>query len=319
MGPAHRSPRARSARSTVIANAEQWVYGAARVLPEPQRRVGPGHVVLVLVRSREQPGVGPLPLRLLGLRLVGVAARRAGPRDRASSRRSTRQRRRPIDCTDMQPGDAANRNPDTGHIVIFEKWVTPGQEALFFEEPGCSSSTPYAHEFHSAVTCSGSTVNIAYEGDTFTAIRYNNIVDDSNAAGRAAAVVERQPSGSSSGGSTQQRVEQRLEQRRGCRVLERRRLQPGYGRLGPHLRRWDVHPRVQRGLGVPRQHDLRQRAVPIDAREKSSRPGVIRSGSQRSPTTSRSRGTSVRWGFRDRSRRRSRPSCGCSGPRSRTS
>src|SRR5579872_1065006 len=93
----------------------------------------------------------------------------------------------------MKPGDAANRN-SAGHIVMFEKWITPGSEALFYEEPGCSSSMPYAHEFQSAVTCSGSNVDIAYEGTTFTAIRYNNIVDDSCGGSSS--------SGSSSGGSS---------------------------------------------------------------------------------------------------------------------
>ena len=32
-----------------------------------------------------------------------------------------------IQCTDMQPGDAANRYPNTGHIVLFKQWVTPGK------------------------------------------------------------------------------------------------------------------------------------------------------------------------------------------------
>ena len=76
-----------------------------------------------------------------------------------------------IQASDLRPGDAANRNSG-GHIVLFERWVTVGSEAVFMEEPGCSSSTPYAHEFTSAVTIDGSNITIAYEGDTFTAIRY---------------------------------------------------------------------------------------------------------------------------------------------------
>ena len=99
-----------------------------------------------------------------------------------------------IPCTDMKPGDAANRYPSTGHMVLFKEWITPGAEAIFMEEPGCSSPTPYAHEFQSAVTCSGSTVDITYEGESFTAIRYTNIVDDPVDAGSSG-------SGSSSGGS----------------------------------------------------------------------------------------------------------------------
>jgi hypothetical protein len=101
-----------------------------------------------------------------------------------------------IDCTAMQPGDAANRN-SVGHIVIFKQWVTPGSEAVFIEEPGCSSSMPYAHEFTSTVTCSGADVDIAYEGATFTAIRYNHIVDDPCGGSSSGG-----SSGSSSGGSS---------------------------------------------------------------------------------------------------------------------
>ncbi len=115
-----------------------------------------------------------------------------------------------IDCTAMQPGDAANRNPDTGHIVLFVSWVTPGKEAVFMEEPGCSSSTPYAHEFTSTVTCNGTDVDIAYEGTTFTAIRYTHIVDDpcggsssgGSSGGGSSSGSSGGSSGSSSGGSS---------------------------------------------------------------------------------------------------------------------
>jgi hypothetical protein len=86
--------------------------------------------------------------------------------------------------------------------VIFEKWITPGSEALFFEEPGCSSSTPYAHEFDSTVTCNGSSVDIAYEGDTFTAIRYANIVNDPACGGSSSGSGSGSGSGSSGGSSS---------------------------------------------------------------------------------------------------------------------
>jgi hypothetical protein len=82
-----------------------------------------------------------------------------------------------INCTDMKMGDAANLTAG-GHIVLFKEWTTPGKEAVFLEEPGCSAAEPYAHEFTSAVTCSGVNVDIAYEGESFTAIRYVNIADD---------------------------------------------------------------------------------------------------------------------------------------------
>ncbi len=76
-----------------------------------------------------------------------------------------------IDGNDLEPGDALNLPGD--HIVLFVSWQTVGSVANFYEEPGCSSSTPYAHAFTSSVTINGSSVAIAYEGNTFTAIRYN--------------------------------------------------------------------------------------------------------------------------------------------------
>jgi uncharacterized membrane protein YgcG len=81
-----------------------------------------------------------------------------------------------IQASELLPGDACNRNSG-GHIVLFEKWVTPGQSALFMEEPGCSASEPYAHEFTSDVTLDGVNIDIAYEGTTFTAIRFDQMTE----------------------------------------------------------------------------------------------------------------------------------------------
>jgi uncharacterized membrane protein YgcG len=78
-----------------------------------------------------------------------------------------------INGIDLEPGDALNYPAD--HIILFVKWITKGSEAQFYEEPGCSSSTPYAHSFTSTVTISGSSVHVTYEGMTFSAIRYNGI------------------------------------------------------------------------------------------------------------------------------------------------
>jgi uncharacterized membrane protein YgcG len=77
-----------------------------------------------------------------------------------------------IDGVDLQPGDALNKTPDE-HIILFKQWVSAGHTAVFMEEPGCSSPTPYAHEFTSDVSISGSEVYVDYEGATFYAIRYN--------------------------------------------------------------------------------------------------------------------------------------------------
>lgn len=84
-----------------------------------------------------------------------------------------------IQGSDLQPGDALNIPGD--HIVLFVSWVTVGSEANFYEEPGCSATPNYAHAFTSAVTISGSDVTIAYEGSTFTAIRYTGVTSGGDA------------------------------------------------------------------------------------------------------------------------------------------
>lgn len=74
-----------------------------------------------------------------------------------------------IDGIDLQPGDAVNNDE---HIMMFKEWTTKGTAATFMEEPGCSSATPYAHEFTANVTLSGQSVVVEYHG-TFTAITRN--------------------------------------------------------------------------------------------------------------------------------------------------
>jgi len=76
-----------------------------------------------------------------------------------------------IDGHSLQPGDALNNNE---HVIMFVSWNTPGSNANFMEEPGCSSHIPYAHAFSSAVSISGSSVYVSYQGASFTAIRYAN-------------------------------------------------------------------------------------------------------------------------------------------------
>jgi hypothetical protein len=75
----------------------------------------------------------------------------------------------------LQPGDAVNLNVEgaDGQLLLFVKWITPGSEAEFMVEPGCSDSQPYAHAFDSAVTVSGSNIYVVSQGATWTAIRYN--------------------------------------------------------------------------------------------------------------------------------------------------
>ncbi len=77
-----------------------------------------------------------------------------------------------ISASSLQPGDAVN---NSDHIMLFKNWVHQGTEATFIEEPGCSSSTPYAHEVTSPVSISGQTIHVSYVGMTFTSIRYDGI------------------------------------------------------------------------------------------------------------------------------------------------
>ena len=51
------------------------------------------------------------------------------------------------------------------------------------EEPGCSVSTPYAHQFTSNVSINGDKVYVSYEGMTFYAIRYDGISGTSSGGG----------------------------------------------------------------------------------------------------------------------------------------
>lgn len=77
-----------------------------------------------------------------------------------------------IQAMDLRAGDAINNNE---HVMLFKEWVTVGKRATFIEEPGCSSSTPYAHEVTSDVTINGMTITPAVEGRSFTAIRYTKL------------------------------------------------------------------------------------------------------------------------------------------------
>src|SRR3569623_237915 len=73
-----------------------------------------------------------------------------------------------IDAMDLLPGDAVNNDE---HIMLFKEWTTPGVEATFMEEPGCSSSEPYARAFTAKVSIDATSITVSGHG-TFTAIRY---------------------------------------------------------------------------------------------------------------------------------------------------
>lgn len=91
-----------------------------------------------------------------------------------------------IDAIDLMPGDAVNLWNE--HIMLFVRWVNKGTEAVFYEEPGCSSNPPYAHEVTTSVSISGSSIHVSWNGMTFQAIRLNAIT------GQAAALLVGEPS-----------------------------------------------------------------------------------------------------------------------------
>jgi type II secretory pathway component PulJ len=78
-----------------------------------------------------------------------------------------------IQAKNLKPGDAVNYWQD--HIMLFKKWDIQNKRATFIEEPGCSGSIHWAHEFSSDVSISGSSIFVSYNGMTFTAIRYKGI------------------------------------------------------------------------------------------------------------------------------------------------
>ncbi len=77
-----------------------------------------------------------------------------------------------IPAIELRAGDAVNNSE---HIMLFKEWTVPGKSAVFIEEPGCSSSKPYAHELASAVTVSGTSISVSVQGSSYTAIRYKNL------------------------------------------------------------------------------------------------------------------------------------------------
>jgi MYXO-CTERM domain-containing protein len=93
-----------------------------------------------------------------------------------------------IQASALQMGDAVNTDDSASsehHIMLFKAWTIAGQEATFIEEPGCSANPNYAHEFTSAVTLNGSSIKVAYNGISFTAIRYAALGSSSSSSSGA--------------------------------------------------------------------------------------------------------------------------------------
>jgi uncharacterized membrane protein YgcG len=108
-----------------------------------------------------------------------------------------------IDALDLQPGDALNKitpSASEGHIILFKSWVKKGEVANLMEEPGCSSPTPYAHDFVSNVQISdGDHVAIDVEGESFYAIRFDGKTGTTSGGGSSSSSTS---GTTSSGGSS---------------------------------------------------------------------------------------------------------------------
>jgi len=74
---------------------------------------------------------------------------------------------------ELQPGDIINSTPRE-HVMIFNAWLDDQYgTASFFEEPGCSSWTPYAVQTNTGVTVNGDgTITVAANGMTFYPVRF---------------------------------------------------------------------------------------------------------------------------------------------------
>ena len=106
---------------------------------------------------------------------------------------------------DLQPGDALNKvvsSPSDGHIILFKQWVTKGVSALLMEEPGCSASPAYAHEFTSNLSISGDQVTVEVEGETFYAISFDDGSGSSGGGSTSSGSSGSSGAGSSSGGGS---------------------------------------------------------------------------------------------------------------------
>ncbi|MFI5300198.1 MAG: hypothetical protein ACHREM_19085 [Polyangiales bacterium] len=172
-GPEHvASSRAAITRDTILANAQEWV--TAKLLYCQSANHAPDYDTSCSSTCVREDNPTWDPYRsdcsgfvswAWGLPAPGRDTNEFAPADTTVSFT--------INGSDLQPGDALNIPGE--HIILFTGWQTVGTVANFFEEPGCSASMPYAHAFTSAVTITGNNVAVAYEGKTFTAIRYTGI------------------------------------------------------------------------------------------------------------------------------------------------
>ncbi len=145
-----------------IANAEQWVLGAAPLLPEPQPRVDTIDPACPAVCNRTDNAAWN-PYRSDCSGLVSWAWGLPPPgRTTYGFAPFATDITQAIAASALAPGDAIN---NSDHVMLFKAWVTQGQEATFIEEPGCSVTPNYAHELTSSVSINGTQITVAYNGD----------------------------------------------------------------------------------------------------------------------------------------------------------
>jgi len=164
-----------TASATVIARAKEWVDAKLHYCQSPNGVADGDRSCSSVCRRQSNPAWDPYRSDCSGF--VSWAWSLPPPgRTTWGFAPSENDISHTIDGHNLQPGDALNLY--TEHIILFVNWVTPGSVGHFYEEPGCSSSTPYASAFTSSVSISGSTVYVSYLGMTMQAIRWNSIVQN---------------------------------------------------------------------------------------------------------------------------------------------
>jgi hypothetical protein len=163
-----------------IARAEEWVTAKLPYCQSPNHQSDPDTSCASVCTRPDNPAWDPYRSDCSGL--VSWAWGLPAPgRTTAELAPAVTDITSVIPAASLRRGDAVNIPHD--HTMLFKDWITPGTRATFIEEPGCSATPDYAHEFDSDVTISGTSIKVAYNGMTFTAIRYDALVPSGGDAG----------------------------------------------------------------------------------------------------------------------------------------
>ncbi len=161
-------------RTTAVSRAMEWVNAKLQYCQAPRGGSNwPQDTACSEFCSRESNGAWN-PYRSDCSGLVSWAWQLAAPgRDTEEFAPADNSISHVIAASDLQPGDALNYPAD--HIILFKSWITKGQSAWLIEEPGCSGTVHYAHEFVGNLSINGSNVSVGGYSETFTSIRYDGI------------------------------------------------------------------------------------------------------------------------------------------------